>query len=142
MVSAIIFIAVIFICIVLGIIVVEYDEYIWTFLIIGLLLNLLWIIPIFTGVDVKNNEGQYKGYVIAVERNGAFFVGYNAYLKTDLTSSNEDVACIDRDNKELIEELKKAQENKENIVVEYEGVWQYKIGECPNSSFKIIRIVK
>ena len=111
-----------------------------TFIIL-LLSSLLWIILIFTGVSVKNNEGQYKGYITAVERNGAIFVGYNAYLKTDLTSSNEDMACIDRENKELIEALKEAQESKENITVEYEGVWQYKIGECPESDWKIIRII-
>lgn len=107
-----------------------------------ILLNVVWIVLIFTGVYVKNNEGQYKGYITAVERNGAVFVGYNAFLKTDLTSSNEDMACIDRGNKQLIERLKTAQENKENIVVEYEGVWQYKIGECPNTDWKIIRVVE
>lgn len=108
--------------------------------IVWILLSLVWIIPIFTGVNIKNSEGQYKGYVTAVEKNGTYFVGYTAYLKSDLTSSNEDVACIDRNNTQLIEEIKKAQENKENIVMEYESVWQYKIGECPGSSFKIIRI--
>jgi hypothetical protein len=106
-----------------------------------LLLNIFWIIPIFTGVNIKNNEGQYKGYITSVERNGVIFVGYNAYLKTDLTSSNEDKACIDRENKELIERLKVAQEKKENITVGYEGVWQYGLGECPNADWKIIKII-
>ena len=112
-------------------------HFIW---IIWALSSILWIIPIFTGINVKNNEGQYKGYVVAVEKNGAIFSGWNAFLKTELESSNEDVACINRDDMELIEKLKYAQKNKENIVVEYEGVWQYKIGECPKSSWKIIKI--
>jgi len=106
------------------------------------LLNILWIIPIFTGVNIKNNEGQYKGYITSVEKTGAIFVGYNAYLKTDLTSSNEDKACIDRNNQDLINSLKEAQEKKENITVEYEGVWQYKIGECPGADWKITKILK
>lgn len=103
-------------------------------------LNLLWIIPIFTGINVQNNEGQYAGYVTSVERSGAMFVGYNVYLKTDLSSSNEDVACIDRDNSTLIEQLKSAQVNKQNVTLEYEGVWQYKIGECPRSEWKVVGI--
>lgn len=105
-------------------------------------LNLFWIIPIFTGINVQNSQGQYVGYVTAVEQTGAMFVGYNVYLKTDLTSSNEDVACIERTDADLIERLKEIQKNKESVVLEYEGVWQYKIGECPKSDWKIINIVE
>lgn len=113
------------------------NKIIW---LIWVLLASLWIIPIFTGVNVKSSDGQYKGYVLAVEHNGAIFKGYTAYLKTDLTSSDQDVACINRDDKELIEKLKSVQENKESVVLEYESVWQYKIGECPGSDWKIIGI--
>ena len=105
-----------------------------------ILLSIVWIIPIFTGVEVKNNQGQYKGYVTAVEQNGAIFKGWNVYLKTELESSNEDVACIDRENQELIDRLKEIQELKENVVLEYEGVWQYKIGKCPETNWMIINI--
>lgn len=103
-------------------------------------LSILWIVPIFTGIHVKNNEGQFKGYVTAIEQSGAIFVGWNAHLKTELESSNEETACINRTDKELIEGLKKAQVNKENIVLQYEGVWQYAIGECPSSSWMIIGV--
>ena len=117
----------------------EFNDKKWPWLVWGLL-SLLWIIPIFTGINVKSSDGQYKGYVLAVEHNGAIFKGYTAYLKTDLTSSDEDVACVNRDDKELIEKLKVIQERKENVVLEYESVWQYKIGECPNADWKIIGI--
>jgi hypothetical protein len=108
---------------------------------IWFLSTLLWIIPIFTGVYVENNQGQYKGYVTAVERNGAIFQGYNVYLKTELESSNEDIACINREDSALIERLRAAQEAKENITVEYRGVWQFKIGECPGSSWMVTKIL-
>lgn len=105
-------------------------------------LSLLWIVPIFTGVPLKNTEGQYKGYVTAIEQNGTFFKGWNVYLKTELESSDTDKACINRDDKVLIEQLKRVSESKENVLLEYEGVWQYKIGECPGKDWKIIRIIK
>ncbi len=108
--------------------------------IIWIMASMLWIIPTFTGVHIKNNEGQYNGYVTAVEMNGAIFTGYNVFLKTDLTSSNEDKACINRNDKELIKKLKEIQEKKESVVLEYEGVLQYAIGECPSSNWMIIRI--
>lgn len=114
---------------------IYYPWAIWT------LLSVIWIIPVFTGIEVKNNEGSYTGYVTAVEQNGAIFKGWNVYLKTELDSSNEDIACINRENQELIERLKKAQEKKENITVEYEGVWQYKIGKCPNTNWMVINII-
>lgn len=105
------------------------------------LMSFIFIIPIFTGIKVKNNEGQYRGYIVAVEKNGAIFKGWNIILKTELESSNEDIGCIDRDNPELINRLKEAVKNKENLLLEYEGVWQYAIGECPNSNWKVIKIL-
>lgn len=110
--------------------------------VIWILFASIWIIPIFTGINVKNNEGQYKGYVTSVEQNGAIFKGWNAYLKTELESSDVDIACIDRENQKLIQELRNAQEIKKNITVKYEGIWQYKIGECPKSDWMIKEIIK
>lgn len=110
--------------------------------IVWVLLSFVWIIPIYTGVNIKSNEGQYVGYVTSVEKNGAIFQGWNVYLKTDLQSSNEDKACIDRNNPELIAKLKEAQEEKGSVTLMYEGVWQYKIGECPGSDWMIKSIKK
>ena len=105
-------------------------------------LAILWIIPIFTGVHVQSGEGQYKGYVTAVEQNGAIFKGWNVYLKTELESSDADIACIDRENSELIDALKSAQESKENIIVLHKSVWQYAIGECPGATWMVTDIKK
>ena len=108
--------------------------------IIWLALSVVWIIPIFTGIPLKNNQGQYVGYVTAVEQNGTIFKGWNVYLKTQLESSDAEKACINRDNQKLIADLKKYQENKETVTLEYEGVWQYPIGECPGGNWMIIGI--
>lgn len=127
-----------FFLIIIPLICTEYDiNWPWAF---WLLLSVFWIVPIFTGFHVENNEGQYKGYIVSVEKNGAIFQGYNAYLKTDLTSSNEDIACIDRNNPTLIEKLKLAQEKKENLTLIYRGVWQFAIGECPGADWMITGI--
>ena len=119
---------------------IEHEIY-WPWFIWGLL-SFIWIIPILTGVHIKNNEGVYKGYITSIEQNGEIFKGWNIYLKTDLSSSNEDKACIDRNNPELIESLKLAQEKKENVNLEFEGVWEYAIGECPGSNWMVKKIKK
>ena len=121
-------------------ILIPYQERFLALFIVSSIAFLPVLIPIFTGIPVKNNEGQYKGYVTAVERNGAIFKGWNVYLKTELESSNEDVACINREDQQLIERLKKAQEDKENVVLKYEGVWQYAIGVCPGKDRMIISV--
>jgi hypothetical protein len=115
----------------------EWEDYLVVF-ILWVLLSAMWIVPIFTGINIKDGSGQYQGYVVAVEQSGAIFKGYIIYLKTDLTSSNEDVACINRENNELIGKLKEAQKNKENIIVEYESMFQYGIGVCPNSGWMVM----
>jgi len=93
--------------------------------------------PLFTGIHIKSGEGQYVGYVTAVEKSGVWFQGWEVYLKTDLASSNEDHACIDRNNPELIEKLKQAQVDKKNMTLEYESMMMYGLGECPGSSWMI-----
>ena len=140
MITEILLIIWFFLCLIPTYFFMEEEEYQKTSLIIWLLSSVIWIIPLFTGVNIQNNEGQYKGYITAIEKNGAFFKGYNAYLKTDLTSSNEDKVCVNRDDKKLIERLKIAQENKELILIEYVGVIQYPIGACPNSDWMIINV--
>ena len=100
----------------------------------------LLITSIFTGLHIKNNEGQYKGYVVSLEQDGVIFKGYTVYLKTDLQSSNEDVACVNRDDKELIEKLKESQGLNEPIILDYEGMIIYGIGECPKSDWMIMGI--
>jgi len=108
----------------------------WPWL-VWLLLGLVGFITILTGFPIQSSNGQYVGYVTAVEQNGAIFKGWNVYLKTDLQSSNEDVACVDRDNQKLIEDLQKAQENKTSLTLQYLGTWQYPIGQCPNADWMI-----
>lgn len=110
--------------------------------IIWVSLGVIGVVLIFTGVPIPNNEGQYKGYVVAVERNGAIFKGWNVYLKTELESSNEDLACINRSDAELIKQLQEKVNTKENVLLEYRGVIQYAIGECPGSDWMVTKIIQ
>lgn len=104
--------------------------------------SVLWVIPIFTGVPVENNRGQYQGYATAVEQNGVIFRGWNVYLKTELESSNEDRACVDGNNSELISSIQEAVKSKESLTLKYVGVWQYPIGTCPGTDWMITGIIK
>jgi len=115
-------------------------QLIWS-LAIWLLLSLAWIIPIFTGIPMKNTEGQFHAYVTAVERSGAIYPVMKAYMKTELESSDESIACIDRNNDALIARLKESQRKKEKLILQYEGYWQFPIKECHGSTWMIIGIV-
>ena len=106
--------------------------------IVGVVVGIV-VLP-FVGIPIKNNEGQYQGYVTAIERRGAIFKGWNVYLKTELESSDTDFACVNRDDATLIAKLKEAQEKKENVSLKYEGVWVYGAGVCPGTDWMVIGI--
>lgn len=94
----------------------------------------------FTGLHIRNSAGQYTGYVTAIQQTGTIFKGYTIYLKTNLESSQEDTACVDRTNSELIEKLRQIQKRQKDVNLTYESVWQYAVGECPNADWMITGI--
>lgn len=117
---------------------IEVDNMFW---------RLLWCVSVlamittlFTGFPISNNQGQYKGYVTAVEQNGSLFKGWTAYLKTELESSDVDVACINRDDQALVSRLQKASEDKESLVLRYRGEIQFPIGVCPGADWMIVGV--
>lgn len=101
---------------------------------------LLWIVPIFTGVPIKNQDGQFHVYVTAQERSGAIFQVQKVYLKTELESSDQKVACVDEDNTALIEELRQAQKQEKKVTLQYEGYWQFPLNKCHGASWMITAI--
>lgn len=68
------------------------------------------------------HRGSHNGYITAVEQEGYVWPNYRVYVKTDNSSSQENVYCMDRSKTELAEKLKKASHDREKITVIYDGV--------------------
>jgi len=86
--------------------------------IVGLLVAwfLFWQLPV-NGIHLNTGDGGHTGFITAVERNGIIWKTYTAYIKTDVSSSQEDLYCV-IDTK-VIEQLKEKAKNKEKVTIEY-----------------------
>ncbi len=85
---------------------------------VGLLVAwfIFWQLPV-NGIHFNTGDGEQTGFVTAVEKNGIFWKTYTAYVKSDVSSSQEDLYCV-IDTK-VIEQLKEKSKNKEKITIGY-----------------------
>ena len=75
---------------------------------------------VLSGCQINTAQnGSHTGYVTAIQQNGIFFKKYSVYFKTDKTSSQEDVYCIDRDSDLNIEKLKDLQRSGKKATLYY-----------------------
>ena len=79
---------------------------------------LFCFIVVFTGLHYETSSGNHSGYITAVQKQGLIFKTWRAYVKTDLSSSQEDRYCVE--NEETAKKLEVMAENNEK------GTFQYK----------------
>jgi hypothetical protein len=74
---------------------------------IGIVLVIVLIFVVLgNGWHINTGSGEHTGYVTAVERSGLIWKTGTVYIKTDLSSSQEDVYCvIDQNVYSKLEEL-------------------------------------
>ncbi len=70
------------------------------------------------GIHYETGSGNHSGYITAVQKQGLIFKTGRAYVKTDLSSSQEDIYCVEGD--EVFKKLEEMSANKEK------GTFQYK----------------
>lgn len=100
------------------------------------------LVLLVTGSVVYNTTraGQHKGYVTAVEQGGIVFHNYNVYFKTDNSSSQEDIYCVQSGDSALAYELRRANQEKTLVTIKYEGVRAIGLGLC--SQAKITEVIE
>lgn len=80
---------------------------------------LLFFVVFLAGCGVTTTDAEHTGYVTAVEKNGLIWKTGRAYIKTELSSSQEDFYCVD--DEDLYDKLKEKAASKENITVIYKS---------------------
>ena len=97
--------------------------------IIGILffLWLIFIVPIF-GLHKITNNGTHVGYITAVEKSGLFFKTGTAYVKSDISSSQEDAYCVVDDA--VLEELRNVSQKKVKVEITYFGWFSAGLTNC------------
>lgn len=84
---------------------------------IKLIASLLLILFATTACWITTENGRHSGQVTALEQNGLIFKTWTAYVKSDVSSSQEDAYCVE--DEKVVEELMEASRTKKNIVVGY-----------------------
>jgi len=96
----------------------------------------------FTFTWNTTREGQHTGYVTAVEQDGLIFHNYRVYFKTDNSSSQEDVYCVNRDNKELAQKIKEANKSRKLVEIEFDGVRGFGLALCQDDEIQSVNVVE
>ena len=78
----------------------------------------------------STTEGVHSGFVTTVQQNGYIFPNYQVYFKTDNSSSQEDVYCVNRNNTYLGKKLKELNLAKKRVSITYKGVRGFGIDLC------------
>lgn len=108
-------------------------------LVIIIFIALFFAISPFVVVNTVG-EGMHTGYVTAVDKKGIVIKNYRVYFKTDLSSSQEDMYCIPRDNILLANSAMESQKEREQVTIRYKGNIGFGIGLCEQS--EIVDFVK
>lgn len=77
---------------------------------------ILWKLPV-DGIHYVTGSGEHTGYVTAVEKTGLIFKTYTAYVKSDVSSSQEDLYCVI--GEDVVNKLKENSENKTKTTLKY-----------------------
>jgi len=93
-------------------------------------LFLLWLIIIvpFFGFHKNTGNGTHVGFVTAVEKSGVFFKTGTAYIKSDISSSQEDSYCVVDDK--VLEDLRALSLKKSKVEVTYFEWFSAGIANC------------
>lgn len=70
-------------------------------------------------VVISYGSGQHTGYITAVDQEGLLFKNYDVWIKTELSSSQEDQYCISRFDSELADKIKEASEKRQRVTIKY-----------------------
>lgn len=108
-----------------------------TCILLGILIVIFMLA--FYGIHwITTENGTHTGYITAVETNGIIFKTVSVYVKSDVSSSQEDIYCLI--DKSLIDILKQKEESKEKVTVYYYDYFVTSIKECSKGSGIIYKI--
>lgn len=95
------------------------------------------ILP-FTGWHVNTGNGSHTGYITAVEKTGVIWKTGRAYVKTDLSSSQEDLYCVT--DEDVYKTLEQKSANKEKVTLHHHSWLVAGVTHCEGEDAIIERV--
>ena len=111
-------------------------------LIVLVILIVIVVVPFYLMFAIRlsgERGGYHSGYVTAVDQDGLIYPNYQVYVKTDNSSSQEDIYCINRNNPTLANQLKELSKSREQVTLYYEGVRGFGMDLCRGEEIKEVK---
>lgn len=110
--------------------------------VIGIILTIAVsiIAPFFLHNFIETSKGNHTGYITAVEHNGLIWKKGRAYIKTDVSSSQEETYCVIDDN--IYNQLEQKSQNKEKVTVEFKDYFIRGWTKCGDGDVGVITGIK
>ena len=110
--------------------------------ILGIIFLVLGIIFLGPAIHLSSTgTGTHSGYITAVEREGWFFPNYRIYVKTDNSSSQEDVYCLHREKEEIALKAMELNKRRDLVTVYFKGVRGIGYGLCRDIEITNIEVM-
>lgn len=101
-------------------------------LLTGLVLTIAVIAVPFIGINYPTGSGTQVGYVSAIEKTGIIWKTGRAYIKSDLSSTQEDLYCVMDDK--VYDSLREASLTKTRVELSHNSVLVAGITDCEGES--------
>lgn len=82
-----------------------------------ILCSLIALLLLTSGCLITARNGRHTGQITAIEQSGAIWPTWRAYVKTDISSSQEEAYCVD--DASLIPKLRALSENRTRVTLIY-----------------------
>lgn len=97
---------------------------------------ILFLLVLFSGCIETLSKGKHSGQITAVQKEGLIWQTWDVYVKTDISSSQEDKYCVEDES--LIPQLYTLSENRTKITLLYRGEFYTAPWRCSDTRAGII----
>ena len=84
-----------------------------------LVVAMILVSILLSGCITTTTNGRHSGQITAIEKNGLIWKTWDVYVKTDISSSQEDRYCVEDET--LIPKLDKLSKDRQKVTVLYKA---------------------
>lgn len=100
---------------------------------------IFWYLPA-NGIHINTGEGEQTGYITGVEKNGVIYKTYSVYIKSEVSSSQEDRYCVI--DEQVVNKLKEKSISGERITIGYIEYFGRGFKNCSVEDNGIVNLIK
>ncbi len=99
---------------------------------------IIGLVLLFSGCIETVSNGTHSAQITAVQLDGLLFKTYTVYVKSDVSSSQEESYCIDESHLDIVPSLIQASKDRRKVVITYRDEFIVAPWRCQTSSGRII----